>query len=119
MCSLVTLPSIPIALSAMRARGWSNGKPSVTGAGYGVAISTADRDQSFDKGWSEVRIDLDGRETIEVALTPSFWRTCTELRHRRIGAWMMDRGLAPWTKGRPPEMILETIGKARFRLTAR
>ena len=33
-----------------------------------------------------------------------------------IGAWILREGLAPWPTGHPPELELEPLGDARFRL---
>jgi hypothetical protein len=41
---------------------------------------------------------------------------CSELRSRRIGKWLLDHGLAPWVKGKPPRLSLEPVGARRFRL---
>lgn len=97
----------------MRARGWSNGTPTPSGAGYGLVISPGDRDRYFDRAWNQVTLVIDGRE-ITVPVTPSFWRSCTELRSRGIGAWMLEASLAPWPRGRPPVVDLEPMGEAHF-----
>ena len=55
---------------------------------------------------------------LDVRLSASFWRGCTELRNVKIGKWMLEQGLAPWPKGDPPKLKLEPIGNRRFRLVA-
>ncbi|KPL03554.1 MAG: hypothetical protein AMJ73_06455 [candidate division Zixibacteria bacterium SM1_73] len=61
--------------------GWDNGLPNNrTGAGYGIRIAREDRDTHFQRGWSSVVIKLEGENEVEVSLSDSFWRGCTELR---------------------------------------
>ncbi len=101
----------------MRVVGWSNGSPNnLTGAGFGIRISRQDREQSFEPNWQTVIVDLDGQDDVAINVSPSFWRSCIELRSPRIGAWMLREGLAPWPTGHPPELELEPLGDARFRL---
>ena len=40
---------------------------------------------------------------IRVRLSPSFWRSCPEVRGADIGRWMRSRGEAPWEMRRPPK----------------
>ena len=42
--------------------GWNNGKHHLTGAGYGLKVNAADRDQYFSRVWQTVLIELPGRE---------------------------------------------------------
>lgn len=101
----------------MRVVGWSNGSPNnQTGAGYGIRIHKDDRKRYFDLDWETVIVDLDGREQVAVNVSASFWRSCIELRSKRIGAWMRREGLAPWPTGEPPELELQPHGEARFGL---
>ena len=95
---------------------WGGSRNDQTGAGYGIRIRERDRKRHFDPDSTEVTVDLDGQEEVAVDLTPSFWRSCIELRSPRIGAWMLREGLAPWPTGHPPELELEPLGDARFRL---
>jgi hypothetical protein len=98
----------------VEAKGWNNGTPRATGAGYGIRISRADRNAHFEHAWRSVTFSLDGQSEVEVSLTPSFWRQCTELRGAEIGRWMIARGLAPWPAGQPPTFELTRVGDARF-----
>ncbi|MDI6886880.1 MAG: hypothetical protein QMD22_11195 [archaeon] len=100
----------------MRVAGWNNGSPGRTGAGYGIRIVRNDRDRYLQKVWDSVVIELEGDETVTINLSQSFWRGCIELRSARIGKWMIERGLAPWPKGSPPELELEPITDREFRL---
>jgi len=94
----------------MRGRGWSNGNPSSTGAGYGIAISKSDRDEQFAREPSSVKLKLEAGPTVRVRLTSSFWRSCSEFRSIEIGRWMLELGVAPWPKGRPPTFDIEVEG---------
>lgn len=102
----------------MRARGWNNGHPLDSGAGYGLRISAGDRDRFFDRGWNRVVVDLDDDGSAEVSLSPSFWRTCVELRSAEVGRWLLRRGLAPWPNGDPPTILLDPLGGNRFKIHA-
>jgi hypothetical protein len=104
--------------SAMIATGWSDGSPNnVTGGGYGVRISRKDREKYFQREWPSVTVELEEWGTTEANVAPSFWRSCTELRGKVIGKWLLDHGLAPWPKGNPPKLKLEPMGGRRFRLS--
>lgn len=98
----------------MLAKAWNNGRPSVTGAGYGLRISEEDRDLFFDPRWREVVLDLGGEVEARVRLSQSFWRSCSELRSLKIGQWLLHHGLAPWPRGRPPKLTVEPIGDNGF-----
>ena len=87
---------------AFRGRGWHNGSPRRSGSGYGIAFSRADRDVHFDREWTVVSLRLESGPTVNVSLSPSFWRTCSELRSAEIGRWMIRLGLAPWSRSLPP-----------------
>ena len=98
--------------------GWNNGQGNnVSGGGYGIKMSPKDRDNHFHKTWTSVAVELDTGEVVDARLSPSFWRNCPELRRKEIGKWMLDQGLAPWPKGKPPRLSLEPIGIRRFRLS--
>jgi hypothetical protein len=101
----------------MIATGWPNSSPNnSTGGGYGIHLSHADRDRYFQREWSTVIIEPEDASPVEVKLTSSFWRDCTELRSASIGKWMLDHKLAPWPKGNPPKLHLTRVGNRRFRL---
>jgi hypothetical protein len=74
----------------MMVAGWSNGSPNpVTGAGYGIRIVRIDRDRDFRPDWTDVCVQLNGGDTALVSISPSFWRSCSELRSSSIGLWML------------------------------
>ncbi|WP_292384383.1 hypothetical protein [Methanoculleus sp. UBA430] len=101
----------------MKVSCWSNGTPNGhTGAGYGIRISYDDRDRYFQRSWGSVEVVLDNGEVVDVSLSEKFWATCPELKSAVIGRWMLDLGVIPWAKGKPPEFDLEPIGDRRFRL---
>ncbi|HSH62377.1 MAG TPA: hypothetical protein VK988_22555 [Acidimicrobiales bacterium] len=41
-----------------------------------------------------------------VALTPSFWRSCSELRSVVIGRWLLETRAAPLPHGRPSGIVV-------------
>ena len=101
----------------MKVSGWSNSTSNDrTGAGYGVRIRYNDRDRYFQRSWGSVEVVLDSGGIIGVSLSEKFWTTCPELRSSVIGRWMLELGVIPWPKYKPPEFDLEPIGDRRFRL---
>lgn len=97
--------------------GWSNG-----GTGYGLKIAASDRDSYFSRDWQSVTLELPvdgGLVDVEVNIAKrSFWSgNCRELIHKEIGAWLKDRGLAPWPNGRPPRVNIWLVGLKRFRVS--
>ena len=71
----------------MRATGWHNGADPASPAGYGIKFTPADRDRHFDPSWSEVELEVGG-EVAVLALSASFWQTCSELRSADLGRWL-------------------------------
>lgn len=51
-----------------------------------------------------------------VRITPSFWRSCPELRGKAIRSFLRRNGLIPWPRDHPPHFELEPLGQGRFRL---
>lgn len=87
------------------------------GACYGLRVSHYDRDRHFRREWTGVTLELEGRGgPIEVGLSPSFWRGCSELRSAEIGRWLIANRVAPWPKGAPPQVRVEALGGSRFRV---
>ena len=95
---------------SMRVKAWNNG-----GDGYGINVGRVNRDRYFSRSWSSIRIEIDG-QLHDFRLTDSLWRTCTEVRGARIGAWLHENGIAPWPKGKPPALELAPLGGIQFRL---
>ncbi len=102
----------------MIVKGWNNGKPNDrSGAGYGIILSKSDRDVHFKQSWDSITIDLEGIESVQVKLSESFWKDCTELRSSKIGKWLLRKELAPWKKNYPPTLSLESLRGKKFLLT--
>ena len=104
----------------MIVKAWNNGQHRETGAGYGVKLNSADRGRYFQRAWKSVTLEIAGRGdpvVIRSVGSPSFWGSCSELRHRAIGKWLREQGMAPWSKGMPPTLKLEHIEDNRFSLT--
>lgn len=100
----------------MRAKAWNNGVHHPTGSGYGIKIAAADRDRYFHVEWKEIRLEVPHQGQVTIALSSSFWRDCTELRHQAIGRWLRSAGFAPWPRGAPPTLELTPVAGAVFRL---
>ena len=93
---------------------WSNGSGS-----FGLKIGVGDRDKFFKREWKTVFLQFAGAQTeIEVNIDkPSFWSpTCRELIHHEIGRWFEMNGFVPWSRHKPPKLILEPISARHFRL---
>src|SRR5215211_7594407 len=91
---------------------WNNGAHHSSGAGYGLKLTTRDRDVYLKREWGHIDLYLPGRaDPAKVNLDKdSLWgRQCRELISRHIGEWFLNTGIAPWQRGLPP----------RFRLVAR
>jgi hypothetical protein len=101
----------------MRVSAWNNGTHLKSGAGYGLRMSRAIRDRWFRPEWPNVVLELDGGTRVAISLTPSFWRSCSELRSAELGRWLLRLGLAPWPSGAPPFLELEHMEGSRFRLS--
>lgn len=97
----------------MLGKGWHNGSEPKEPTGYGIKIDLKDRARYFDKAWESVEVDMDGDTTTTVPLTPSFWRSCPELRSPEIGRWLLEQGAAPW-HGDPPSLAVTPDGEQRF-----
>lgn len=105
----------------MKWTAWSNGAGSSSGAGYGLKVSKEDRDRYFDPTWPTVALELpsaDGFEAVALNVAKrSFWNSsCREVIDRRIGLWLIARGLAPWPPRHPPKLTVEVVGPRRFRV---
>jgi hypothetical protein len=97
----------------VRATAWHNGGAATDAAGYGIKFSKGDRDRHFRKEWSEVVIEVGDLEAT-VALTSSFWRSCSELRSAGTGRWLLETGEAPWPHGQPPGIVVHPTEANRF-----
>ena len=74
------------------------------------------RERFFRSEWTVVKLHLIGVRcrTVEVNISPSFWRSCPEMRSGEIGEWFKDNGHAPWPKGQPPRFIVAARGEREF-----
>jgi hypothetical protein len=96
---------------------WNNGSFHSSGAGYGLKISIPDRDRFFKREWKFIVLELEGRNSaVKINVDKaSFWdETCRELISAEIGKWLLQTGLAPWSKGNPPKLFMEHIADNRF-----
>jgi hypothetical protein len=100
----------------MLVHGWKNGRfDGRRPVALGVTVGQQFAEMFFDRSWDAVLVEIDGN-AFRVKITNTFWTTCPELRSPEIGAWLRNKGLAPWPKGRPPELRLSPVGIRRFRL---
>ena len=74
------------------------------------------RERFFRSEWTAVTLHLTGvrRRIVEVSVSPSFWRSCPEMRSSEIGEWLHENGHAPWPKGQPRKFIVTTRGEREF-----
>ncbi|KAF0105242.1 MAG: hypothetical protein FD147_2633 [Chloroflexi bacterium] len=104
----------------MIVKAWNNGTHHNDGNGYGIKITSRDRDQYFDPSWKTIILDLDGENAlVEVNINKtSFWtEACRELISKEIGKWLIKNKLAPWPVGKPPVLEMVQMGERHFRLT--
>jgi hypothetical protein len=66
---------------------------------------------------SLITIELENGDSVDIRLSDSFWRRCSELRNAKIGKWMIKNRLAPWPKGSPPNLKLEAVAEGQFSLS--
>jgi hypothetical protein len=98
---------------------WNNGLHNPSGAGYGLKVSVSDRDRYFKREWKFITLELEGWDSaIKINVDKaSFWNeTCRELINAEIGRWLIQTGLAPWSKGNPPKLVMEYIKENQFLL---
>lgn len=106
--------SVGISVVDVHATAWHSGVPSTEPAGYGLRLMPRDRDRHFQTEWDSIELELDGGESTTVALAQSFWRSCPELRSPVIGQWLIDQGVAPWSRGDPPGVVVHHLDGSRF-----
>ena len=98
---------------------WNNGAHHSSGAGYGVKLTTKDRDVYLKREWGGVEIYLPGNAnpTKVNVEKDSFWgRQCRELISHEIGKWLLSTGMAPWPKGLPPKFRFVARSERAFEL---
>ena len=105
--------------SSFPATAWNNGAWHRTGAGYGLKISSKDRDRYFERDWSTVTLRLLGEQTSRVAeanvAKSSFWDgTCRELIAAEIGRWFIENGFDGWIRGTPPRFRMRPLTQREF-----
>lgn len=86
---------------------WCNGSHDPdNGKGYGLRVRR--EDVPIFRGIDRIELICDG-VCYDLAITPSFFRKCHELRHRAIGEYLVKRGLTRWPKGNPHKIRLHFI----------
>lgn len=105
-----------MASGIFTAAAWRNGSQTASGAGYGLRLTKTDRDRHFRRHWGTVTLHLpETADVVEVNIeNQSFWTGCRELRHKKIGVWLLSQGLAPWPKGKPPKITIISKGERIF-----
>ena len=87
-----------------------------TGAGFGIRIPIAARNETFDKSWKDVELSIDGK-TCCVAITGGFWRDCPELRSKEIGLWLIRKKLSSRPKRKPHAVSMKHLEGNRFEVS--
>ena len=95
---------------------WNNGSHCQSGAGYAIRIRQIDRNRLFEPEWESVYIELPNGQDTDIKLSRSFWSRCPELKNREIGRWLVQEGLAPWSRRQPPRLIVRHLGGPAFRI---
>lgn len=99
--------------NVIKARAWNDG-----GSTYGIRVGVANREEFFDRSWTEIEVEIDG-QFHRFALTPGFWRRCPEFRDRSrplIREWLRRHRTLKWAHRNPPQVELLALGDGRFRL---
>jgi hypothetical protein len=97
----------------MQASAWNDGANT-----YGIRVGIPNRDAYFQRGWSEIEVEMDGR-LHRFRLTPGFWHKCPEFRDRGtpvIREWLWRHYTLPWPRGKPHPVQLIPLDGCRFRL---
>ena len=98
---------------------WNNGAHIRNGSGYGFRVHPVDRDAFFQKEWTSILVEIEGQEeAVEVTLEGrNFWAEAPgPLPCPALGRWLRHNGLAPWSPGNPPVLLLEPLEGNRFRV---
>jgi hypothetical protein len=70
---------------AYASEGMEQRRTSESGAGYDLKVRIEDRDSFFSSDWTDIVLDIPGQGSTRIALSDSFWRSCSELRSSAIG----------------------------------
>ena len=105
--------------NSFEATAWNNGDWHATGAGYGLKISAADRDNYFESDWDTVTLQLVGERTSRVAeanvAKKSFWSPqCREMIKLEIGLWFIENGFRRWPRNAPPRFQMFPVATHEF-----
>ena len=98
---------------------WNNGAHHSSGAGYGVKLTTKDRDVYLKREWGGVEIYLPGHANptkVNVEKDSLWGRQCRELISHEIGKWLLATRMAPWPKGLPPKFRFVARSERTFEL---
>ncbi len=85
------------------------------GGTYGIRVGLPNVRQYFRRSWRTIEVEIDSLNRT-FRLSRTFWTTCPEFRGKVIGAWLTKNKLAPWPRGKPPQVELVPLGGNRFRL---
>lgn len=91
---------------------WNNGAHSRNGSGYGFKVHPDDRDSTFKKEWTVIRLQIPGEsEPAEVTIdAEKFWsEQSAPLTSKALGGWLRKNGLAPWAFGNPPRFLINPV----------
>jgi hypothetical protein len=94
---------------------WKSGRD---GGTFGIRVGRVDADKFFQHDSPNVVLDL-GDKIVEIKLTDSFRRKCSELRGSALKDFFFDRGIVPWPKGKPPKIEIIPCGGNRFSVSLR
>jgi hypothetical protein len=96
---------------------WKSGRHNGRPGGYGLRIRRKDLN-SFDQNWGFVSVTLPDGNIFRANIDKdSMWAGgCRELISKDLGKWLLESGLAPWPKAKPPKFSLASLGQNRFKL---
>ena len=97
-------------------KAWNNSAHHVSGAGYGIRISSHDI-KEFDTLWDNITIRIQDQPVFPARITNSFWNgKCHEIRSKKIGNWIISSGNRYWDNGNPPSFEFNQIEGNLFEL---
>lgn len=97
----------------MEVSAWKNGP-----SGFGLSMSSKERDHYIKKEWKTVVLHLDGNPNPVLANIdkPSFWKKCPHFINKEIKDWLIKNDYIPWEKRKPPKFSMSHIHSNIFRV---
>jgi hypothetical protein len=89
-----------------------------SGNTYGFRVGERNRQLFFNDAWKDIDVEIDG-QFHRFRLSGGFWNDCPHFQTSetfKVGEWLKQRGLLPYTAKQTPKFELLPLGGRRFRL---